>query len=333
MVIAETPLSNAGRPAPLLQVERLSFYIPVLRGYLLRQQAGAVRILENINFELYPGETLALVGESGCGKTHLAQAIVQLARPTAGRVLYRGQDLAQLQGESLRAARRKLQLVIQEARAALDPNLPASETLAEAVGISGSARKNQRIIELAELVEFSARLLSCTPGELTAEQCQRLGLARALAAEPEVIVYDAPARPGGAQSALGVQRLLEKLQRCLPVSWLVLERAAALAYLRADRAGVMYAGRLIELAPQDELCQRPLHPYSQALLAAIPGMDGRRSEETKPLQGDAPRPGSLPGGCRFHPRCRFVQPVCLEVDAGWRQVTPGHWVACHMACE
>lgn len=330
MVNAEYLMSSAENPAPILQVDQLSLHIPLWRGYLLRQRAGAVRILDGVSFELLPGETLALVGESGCGKTPLAQAIVQLLRPTSGRVLYRGQDMAQLQGESLRTARRMLQILFQEARAALNPILPARETLAEALDLSDTARQNQRIFELAELVEFSPAWLSCTPASLTDAQCQRLGLARALAAEPEVILYDAPARPDRAQSTLGVLRLLEKLQQSLSLSCVFLERAAGLAYLRADRIGVMYAGRLIELAPQEELYRHPLHPYSQALLAALPGVNGQRSENAVRLQGEAPRPGNLPGGCRFHPRCRFVQPVCLEADAEWRQASPGHWVACHM---
>jgi oligopeptide/dipeptide ABC transporter ATP-binding protein len=330
MVNAQYLMSSAKNPAPILQVDQLRLHIPLFRGYLLRQRAGAVRILDGISFELHPGETLALVGESGCGKTSLAQAIVQLLRPTSGRVLYRGQDMAQLQGEPLRTTRRKLQILFQEARTALNPILPARETLAEALDLSDPARQNQRIFELVELVEFSPAWLSCTPAKLTDAQCQRLGLARALAAEPEVIVYDAPTRPDRAQSTLGVLRLLEKLQQSLSLSCVFLERAAGLAYLRADRIGVMYAGRLIELAPQEELYRHPLHPYSQALLAALPGVNGQRGENAVRLHGEAPRPGNLPGGCRFHPRCRFVQPVCLEADAEWRQASPGHWVACHM---
>jgi oligopeptide transport system ATP-binding protein len=323
-------MRSADNPAPLLQVDRLSYHIPILRGYLLRQQAGAVRILDGISFDLFPGERLALVGESGCGKTQLAKAIVQLVPPTGGRVLYREQDLMQLRGDPLLAARRNLQLLFQEARAALNPIMQAREMLAEALDLRDPEKRNERILELVEQVELSPALLHCTPGELTDEHCQRLGLAIALAVGPEVIVYDAPTQPAGAQAQVGIRRLLEKLHHPLSLSYLFLEQASSLAYLRADRIGVMYAGRLIELAARDEFYQRPLHPYSQALLTAIPGIGGPRAEKAAHLQGEAPKPGSLPAGCRFHPRCRFVQPVCLEADAQWRQVSPGHWVACHM---
>lgn len=316
--------------APVLQVDRLSYYIPLWRGYLVRQPAGALRILDSTSFELYSGEMLVLVGESGSGKSSLAKTILHLASPGFGRVVYRGQDLAQLRGESLRAVRRKLQLVFQDARAALNPIMPAREVLAEALAPGERIRPNERILELAELVEFSPALLSCTPGALSDEQCRRLGLARALAAEPEVIVYDAPVRPDADQAGLGMLRLLRSLQSSLSLSCLFLDRSPSPAYRYADRVGVMYAGRLIELAPQEELSRHPLHPYSQALLAATPGIRGLPGDKVLRLPGESPRPGNLPGGCRFHPRCRYVQPVCLEADAEWRQASPGHWVACHM---
>ncbi len=323
-------MSGEGRSTPVLQIENLSVHIPVWRGFLLRQAAGSLRLLDEVCFDLYPGEILAVVGESGCGKTSLAQAIVQLTRPTAGRVVYRGEDLVRLPEEALRGRRRKLQLLFQEARPALHPYMRAGEALAEALETGDAGERKKRSAELVSQVGLPAEVLAHTPAELTNEQCQRLNLARALAAEPEVILYDAPVHTGSAQSQAQMLHLLRELQQDLPLAILYLSREAALAYQFADRIGILYLGKLVELAERDELYQHALHPYTQALLAAIPALERTGAVNAARLQGDTPAPGKIPTGCRFHPRCRLAQPVCQEADPEWREHSPGHWVACHM---
>jgi len=319
----------------LVQVKELKKHFPITRGILLQRQVGAVRAVDGITFDIYRGETLGLVGESGCGKTTAGRTILQLYRPTAGQVIFDGTDLTQLKGEELRHMRRRMQMVFQDPFASLNPRMTIARIIAEPLRIHKlvPSRREQieRVQELLRLVRLNPRFVNRYPHEFSGGQRQRIGIARALASNPDFIVCDEPISSLDVSIQAQVVNLLEDLQDRLGLTYLFIAHDLSMVRHLCDRVAVMYLGRIVELAEKDELYDHPLHPYTQALLSAVPVPDPavERQRRRIILAGDVPSPIEPPPGCRFHPRCPVAQPLCSEEEPPWRDVGGGHLIACH----
>jgi oligopeptide transport system ATP-binding protein len=318
----------------LLEVRGLKMYFPVSRGVLFQRRRGWVRAVDDISFYIRRGETLGLVGESGCGKSTTGRAILQLYRPTAGQVLLAGQDLTRLKGSELRRMRRRMQMIFQDPYASLNPRMTVGSIIAEPLEIHNLARgkaKQERVQELLRMVGLNPYFANRYPHEFSGGQRQRIGIARALAVEPEFIVCDEPISALDVSIQAQIINLLEELQAQLGLTYLFIAHDLSVVRHISDRVAVMYVGKLVEVADRNELYERPLHPYTRALLSAVPVPDPRveKRRQRLLLPGDPPSPVNPPPACRFHPRCPFAQQICREVEPSLDEVRPGHWVACH----
>ncbi len=329
---------TSGERTPLVEVRDLKKHFPVLRG-LLRRQAGAVKAVDGITFDIYEGETLGLVGESGSGKSTTGRAILQLEKPTAGSVRFGGVDLTALDRESLRRARRQMQMIFQDPYASLNPRITVGSAIQEPLDIHriGSApSRKERVRELLDLVGLSPDAVDLYPHEFSGGQRQRIGIARALATSPRFVVADEPISALDVSIQAQVVNLLSDLKEGLGLTYLFIAHDLAMVRYISDRVAVMYLGRIVELSGREELFGRPLHPYTQALLSAIPVADpdleaGRRRV---PVEGDAPDPADPPPGCSFQTRCSFATELCRVEEPMWRDLgheDAPHWVACHHA--
>jgi oligopeptide transport system ATP-binding protein len=330
--------------APLLEVRDLAVHFPVRRGVLRAREVGVVRAVDGVSLELGRGETLGLVGESGCGKSTTGRAILQLERPTAGTVRFDGQDLGPLWQrrlgrwrwtEPLRQLRRRMQVVFQDPYASLDPRMTVEEIVGEPLAIFGLARgeaRRAKVQALLERVGLDPRYVRRYPHEFSGGQRQRIGIARALALEPELIVCDEPISALDVSIQAQILNLLVELQRSLGLSYLFVAHDLAAVRHISDRVAVMYLGRIVELGPVDALFERPAHPYTRALLSAVPIPDpGReRSRSRVVLEGDVPSPLNPPGGCRFHPRCPEREARCATEAPPLVTIGPGHTAVCHL---
>jgi len=338
--------TDGRRPdGPLLTVKDLQVYFPILTG-VLRRRTGWVQAVDGVSFHIDRGETLGLVGESGSGKTTIGRTIVRITQPLRGSIDLNGSDLLALKGEELRRRRRRFQMVFQDPYSSLDPRQTVGEILAEPLRVhnlaSGKARQ-ARVAELLDLVGLDASFVERYPHEFSGGQRQRIGIARALAVEPELIVCDEPISALDVSIQAQVINLLERLQADLGLTYLFIAHDLAVVRHIADRVAVMYLGKIVEVAPSDLLYQQPLHPYTVALLSAVPVPDARteRSRRRIILRGDIPSPANPPTGCRFHTRCwlreRLKNPeICATTDpplAPIAQATPEQTVACHFASE
>ncbi len=343
---ATTAPAGGNRPdGPLLTVKDLQVYFPILTG-VLRRRTGWVKAVDGVSFHIDRGETLGLVGESGSGKTTIGRTIVRIMQPLEGSIHLGGSDLLALRGEDLRRRRRRFQMVFQDPYSSLDPRQTVGEILAEPLRVhnlaSGKARQ-ARVVELLDLVGLEASFVERYPHEFSGGQRQRIGIARALAVEPELIVCDEPISALDVSIQAQVINLLERLQADLGLTYLFIAHDLAVVRHIADRVAVMYLGKIVEVAPSDLLYQQPLHPYTVALLSAVPVPDARteRSRRRIILRGDIPSPANPPTGCRFHTRCwlreRLKNPeICATTDpplAPIPQATPDQTVACHFASE
>ena len=331
--------------APLLTVKDLQVYFPILTG-VLRRRSGWIRAVDGVSFHIDRGETLGLVGESGSGKTTIGRTIVRITQPLGGSIDLGGSDLLALKGEDLRRRRRHFQMVFQDPYSSLDPRQTVREILAEPLRVhnlaSGKAR-DARVAELLDLVGLDTSFAERYPHEFSGGQRQRIGIARALAVEPELIVCDEPISALDVSIQAQVINLLERLQTDLGLTYLFIAHDLAVVRHIADRVAVMYLGKIVEVAPSDVLYQQPLHPYTVALLSAVPVPDARteRSRRRIILKGDIPSPADPPTGCRFHTRCwlreRLGNPeICVTTDpllAPIPQARPDQTVACHFARE
>ncbi len=332
---------DRGDAAPLLTVKDLKVYFPITTG-VLRRRTGWVKAVDGVDFDIAAGETLGLVGESGSGKTTIGRTIVRITEPISGAIHMGGQDLLALKGEELRRRRRKFQMVFQDPYSSLDPRQTVGEILAEPLRVhdlaTGKARQ-ARVTELLELVGLDPAFVVRYPHEFSGGQRQRIGIARALAVEPDLIVCDEPISALDVSIQAQVINLLERLQRDLGLTYLFIAHDLAVVRHIADRVAVMYLGKIVELAPAADLYKDPLHPYTVALMSAVPVPDARTERKRRRiiLQGDIPSPANPPSGCRFHTRCwlreRLDNPeVCSTTDPPLT-VTPltgaGHAVACH----
>lgn len=319
----------------LIRVENLTKHFPITRGIIIQREVGAVQAVDNVSFTIQEGETLGLVGESGCGKSTTGRTILQLYRPTAGKVFFHGTDLTELAGESLRRARRDMQMVFQDPFASLNPRMTIGNIIAEPLEVHkiGNGReRRERVQELLERVGMSPHYINRYPHEFSGGQRQRIGVARALALEPEFLVLDEPISALDVSIQAQVVNLLETLQDALGLTYLFIAHDLSMVRHISDRTAVMYLGKIVELATRDELYSHPLHPYTQALLSAVPIPDPiqERMRQRIILEGNVPSPVNPPKGCRFNPRCPLVIDICTEIEPEWQEVSPGHWVSCHL---
>ncbi|GAP39860.1 ABC transporter ATP-binding protein [Flexilinea flocculi] len=318
----------------LLKVENLYKHFPIKKGIIFSRQTGAVHAVDGISFNIYNGETLGLVGESGCGKSTTGRTILQLYRPTSGSVFFEGDDLAKLKGENLRRKRRDLQMIFQDPYASLNPRMTVGQIIGEPMEIHGTykgAAQTKRVQDLLQLVGLNGAFANRYPHEFSGGQRQRIGVARALALEPKLIVCDEPISALDVSIQAQVVNLLEDLQSTLGLTYLFIAHDLSMVRHISDRIAVMYLGIIVELADRNELYANPRHPYTQALLSAVPYPDPFVEEKRKRiiLEGDVPSPVNPPSGCRFRTRCQYAKEICAEEKPAFREISKDHFVACH----
>ncbi|MBV6450340.1 MAG: Oligopeptide transport ATP-binding protein OppF [Anaerolineales bacterium] len=319
----------------LLQVEDLKMHFPIYRG-VFQRQVGAVRAVDGVSFDVYRGETLGLVGESGCGKSTTGRAILQLYKPTAGNVHFDGKDLVKLKGEEMRQMRRKMQMIFQDPYASLNPRMTVGQLVGEPLqvhNVAAGAEMNDRVAKLLELVNLNPAFATRYPHEFSGGQRQRIGVARALALQPSFIICDEPISALDVSIQAQVVNLLEELQEQFNLTYLFIAHDLSMVRHISKRVAVMYLGVIVELAEREELYKQPLHPYTQALLSAVPIPDPVADAKRKRtvLEGDVPSPANPPSGCRFRTRCPIAEAICAESRPEFREIKPGHFVACFFA--
>ena len=320
----------------LLRVEHLTKHFPITRGIVIQRQVGAVQAVDDVSFDIHEGETLGLVGESGCGKSTTGRTILQLYRPTSGKVYYQDKDLTIMKSEELRQLRKFMQIIFQDPYASLNPRLTVGGIVGEPLEVHGieknRKKRRERVQELLRLVGLNPYFINRYPHEFSGGQRQRIGVARALALNPEFIVCDEPISALDVSIQAQVVNLLEELQDKLGLTYLFIAHDLSMVRHISNRTAVMYLGKIVELADREELYNHPLHPYTQALLSAVPVPDPivEKKRQRIILKGDVPSPADPPSGCRFHPRCPLAQEICSEVEPEWREAGPRHWVACHL---
>lgn len=318
----------------ILQVRNLKKYFPIRQGIVYRRQIGAVHAVDDISFDVYRGETLGLVGESGCGKSTTGRTILQLYKPTAGSVIFKGEDLAKQHGKTLRMTRKKLQMIFQDPFASLNPRMKVSDIIGEPMVVHRTGTKAENIArtkDLLDMVGLNPSFINRYPHEFSGGQRQRIGIARALALEPELIVCDEPISALDVSIQAQVINLLEDLQRDMHLTYIFIAHDLSMVRHISNRVAVMYLGTIVELANRDDLYADPLHPYTNALLSAIPLPDPplERKRQRILLEGDVPSPVNPPSGCYFRTRCPLATEICSQVRPVLRQVHPDHFVACH----
>ncbi len=320
----------------LLDVQDLKMYFPITQGLIIQRHVGDIKAVDGISFSIKKGETLGLVGESGCGKSTTGRAILQLYRPTGGHVFFKGDDLTKLKGEALRRKRRQMQMIFQDPYASLNPRMTVGNIISEPLEVHNiyrtKAERQERVQELLRVVGLNPYFVNRYPHEFSGGQRQRIGVARALAVNPEFIVCDEPISALDVSIQAQIINLLEDLQAEFNLTYLFIAHDLSVVRHISDRVAVMYLGKLAELADRDELYNNPLHPYTQALLSAVPIPDPVIEEKRQRiiLEGDVPSPANPPTGCNFSTRCPRVMDICKEVDPEFRDLGGDHWVACHL---
>ena len=320
---------------PLLDVRNLVMHFPLTQGIIFQKKVGAVQAVDGVSLAVNKGETLGLVGESGCGKSTTGRAILQLYKPTAGEVIFNGQDLTKLNGGDMRKMRRHLQMIFQDPYASLNPRMTVGSIVSEPMQIHNLVPKNernQRVQELLQTVGLNPYFANRYPHEFSGGQRQRIGIARALAANPDFIVCDEPVSALDVSIQAQIVNLLEDLQNEFSLTYLFIAHDLSVVRHISDRIAVMYLGKIVELADRNALYEDPLHPYTKALLSAVPIPDPviERKRERIILTGDVPSPINPPTGCHFHTRCPYVMDVCKKIDPILADQGDRHFVACHL---
>ncbi len=320
----------------LVHVKDLVKHFPIHQGIIVQRQVGAVRAVDGISFDVRQGETLGLVGESGCGKSTTGRTVLQLYRPTSGTVIFDGVNLVELKGEGLRKMRRKMQMIFQDPYASLNPRMTVSEIIGEPLivhRVASGKEVEERVEHLLEVVGLNPAFANRFPHEFSGGQRQRIGVARALALQPSFIICDEPISALDVSIQAQVVNLLEELQDQYNLTYLFIAHDLSMVRHISDRVAVMYLGVIVELASRDEIYNSPKHPYTQALLSAVPIPDPYAEAKRKRviLEGDVPSPINPPSGCRFHTRCPIAQAICSEIRPEFREAKPGHFAACHFS--
>ncbi len=333
-----------GKGDVLVKIKDLKMYFPITKGIIFQRHVGDIKAVDGVSFDIKRGETLGLVGESGCGKSTTGRAILQLYRPTGGQVLFEDADLTRLKGESLRKMRRRIQMIFQDPYASLNPRMTVGNIVGEPLEVhnllSGKARR-ERVKELLEIVGLNPYFINRYPHEFSGGQRQRIGIARALAVQPDFIVCDEPISALDVSIQAQVINLLEKLQEEFGLTYLFIAHDLAVVRHISTRIAVMYLGKIVELTDRATLYKSPLHPYTQALLSAVPIPDpiaeAEREKRRVILEGDVPSPANPPQGCNFCTRCPAKSRVrkdqgidCDTVEPKFVEIEPGHWTACHL---
>jgi peptide/nickel transport system ATP-binding protein len=323
----------------LLKVRNLKKHFPIQRGFF-RRVIGHVRAVDGVNFFIREGETLGLVGESGCGKTTTGRLILRAIEPTEGKVLFRRNgemvNIAQISRKELKAFRREMQIIFQDPFSSLNPRMTVMDIVSEPLvihGIAKGAELKSQVRELLEAVGLKAQHMNRYPYAFSGGQRQRIGIARALALRPKLIVADEPVSALDVSVQAQVLNLLHDLQQEFGLTYLFIAHDLSVVEHISDRVAVMYLGNLVELAAAEELYANPVHPYTEALLSAVPRTDPDQVTQRIILPGDVPNPSAPPSGCKFHPRCRYARDICAVDVPLWRDLGDDHWVACHMADE
>ena len=334
-----TPQIEAKAREPLVRLEGIKKYFPITRGIMFQKHIGDVHAVDGVDLEIYPGETLGLVGETGCGKSTLARVVMRLFKPTEGKLYFDGQDISDLKGKELREIRRDLQMIFQDPFASLDPRKTVGTIISEPFRIHKTVPKGKvkaEVQELMELVGLNPEHYNRFPHAFSGGQRQRIGVARALALKPKLIVCDEPVSALDVSIQAQIINLLEDLQAELNLTYLFIAHDLSIVKHVSDRVAVMYLGRIVEMAPGDGLYLNPKHPYTGALLSAVPLPDPRLAAQKKRiiLEGDVPSLIDPPSGCRFHPRCPRAQfPTCREDDPQLESFHEGQVAACHFPLE
>lgn len=317
-------------------MENLVKHFPITQGVIVQRQVGAVRAVDGLSFQVYAGETLSLVGESGCGKSTTARLIMGLETPTSGKITFDGRDVVGLSKKGLRQIRREMQIVFQDPFASLNPRMSVAQIVGEPLRIHRSCEKDERerrVLELLERVGLDQSYATRYPREFSGGQRQRIGVARALALNPKLIICDEPVSALDVSVQAQVINLLQDLQQERGLTYIFIAHDLGVVKHVSDRVAVMYLGRIMELAPTDTLYSDPRHPYTQALMAAIPIPDPKERKDRALLQGDVPSPINPPSGCRFHPRCSSAQQICSRTEPKLENLGNGHYCACHFAAD
>lgn len=320
---------------PLLRVKGLKKYFPIKAG-ILGKHVGDVKAVDDVSFELMEGETLGIVGESGCGKSTTGRSIMRLLEPTEGEVYFEGKNITAMSKEELRKARRDIQMVFQDPYASLNPRHNVQKILEEPLkvhGIGDAKERKEKVEKLLGIVGLSSYHAQRYPHQFSGGQRQRIGIARALMTNPKLIIADEPVSALDVSIQAQVLNLMKDLQKELRLTYIFIAHDLGVVRHISDRVGVMYLGKMVELAASEDLYDEPLHPYTQALLAAVPVPDPDFKRETALLTGDIPSPANPPSGCTFHTRCPFKMDACTTQKPSLVEVKPGHSVACHLFDE
>ena len=316
----------------LLKVEHLKKYFPIQSG-ILGKKSGEVKAVDDLSFEVYEGETLGIVGESGCGKSTTGRAIMRLLEPTSGKIIFDDVELTDLSSKDMRKMRRDIQMVFQDPYASLNPRHTVGKILEEPLivhGIDNSKERKERVQEYLEIVGLSSYHAKRYPHQFSGGQRQRIGIARALMTNPRLIIADEPVSALDVSIQAQVLNLMQKLQQDLKLTYIFIAHDLGVVRHISDRVGVMYLGRIVELADSESLYREPLHPYTQALLSAVPIPDPTHHREQILLEGDIPSPSNPPAGCSFHTRCPYATDICKFTVPIFRKIKSGHAVACHL---
>ncbi|KAB2336737.1 ATP-binding cassette domain-containing protein [Cytobacillus depressus] len=315
----------------IMEVRNLKKHFEITKGFI-KKNTSLIRAVDNLSFEVYEGETLGIVGESGCGKSTTGQLMLGLLDATDGHIYFNNKDIAALSQEELRRARRDLQVIFQDPYSSLNPRMTVEEIIGEPLvvhKIASGRELKEKVIELMGLVGLGEHQLKRYPHEFSGGQRQRIGIARALALRPKVIVCDEAVSALDVSIQAQILNLLKKLQKELDLTYIFIAHGLPVVRHISDRIGVMYLGRMVELADRDEIFERPLHPYTRALLDSVPVPDPRLRKEHQLIEGEIPNPSNPPTGCHFHPRCLYTTDLCKTEGPVYREVLPKHFVACH----